>query len=141
MTKLTTDFLCEILLKAGKISPEQAREIRVKQDAQRMKLLKARGETLRRGRMHIEDEVSAIEVAASLNFEVPDAPGQALTEDIITEAVAKFAGLPFKKIDPLKLNPEVTTQVLSRAFARRSVSAPSSGMTTSLRSLSQIPII
>jgi general secretion pathway protein E len=124
MTKLTTDLLCEILLKAGKIAPEQAREIRVKQDVQRMKLLKARGETLHRGRMHIEDEVSAIEVAASLNLEAPGAPGQALTEDVITEIVAKHAGLPFKKIDPLKLNPEVTTQILSRAFARRSVSVP-----------------
>jgi len=124
MTKLTTDFLCEILLKAGKISPEQVRELRSKQDVQRMKLLKARGETLHRGRMRIEDEVSAIEAAASLNFEVPGAPGQVLTEDIITEAVAKFAGLPFIKIDPLKLNPEVTTQILSRAFARRSVSVP-----------------
>jgi general secretion pathway protein E len=124
MTKLTTDLLCEILLKAGKISLDQAKEMKVKQDVQRMKLLKARGETLHRGRMHIEDEVSAIEVAASLNLEVPDAPGQALSEDVITETVAKYAGLPFKKIDPLKLNPEVTTQILSRAFARRSVSVP-----------------
>jgi len=124
MTKLTTDLLCDILLKAGKLSLEQAREIKVKQDVQRMKLLKARGETLRRGRMHIEDEVSAIEVAASLNLEVPGSPGQVLTEDVITEVVAKHAGLPFKKIDPLKLNPDVTTQILSRAFARRSVSIP-----------------
>jgi general secretion pathway protein E len=124
MTKLTTDFLCELLIKAGKLSPEQAREIKVKQDVQRMKLLKARGETLHRGRMHIEDEVSAIEVAASLNLEMPGAAGQILTEDIITEAVAAHAGLPFKKIDPLKLNPEVTTQILSRAFARRSISVP-----------------
>jgi general secretion pathway protein E len=124
MTRLTTDFLCEILLKAGKISPEQAREIRTKQDGQRMKLLRARGETLNRGRMCIEDEVSAIEVAASLNLEMPGAPGRILSEDVITEEVAKFAGLPFKKIDPLKLNPEVTTQILSRAFARRSVSVP-----------------
>jgi general secretion pathway protein E len=124
MTKLTTDFLCEILLKAGKLSPEQAREIRIKQDGQRMRLLRARGETLQRGRMHIEEEVSAIEVAASLNLETPGAPGLPLTEDLITEAVAKHAGLPFKKIDPLKLNPDVTTQILSRAFARRSVSVP-----------------
>jgi general secretion pathway protein E len=124
MTKLTTDFLCEILLKNGQISPEHAREIKVKQDVLRMKLLKARGETLNRGRMHLDEEVSAIEVAAALNFEMPGAPGRILTEDIITEAVAKFAGLPFKKIDPLKLNPEVTTQILSRAFARRTVSVP-----------------
>ena len=124
MTRLTTDLVCEILLKTGKITPDQAREIKVKQDVQRMKVLKARGETLQRGRMHLEDEVSAIEVAASLNFEQPGDPGQLLTEDIITAAVAEHAGLPFRKIDPLKLNPDVTTQILSRAFARRTVSVP-----------------
>ncbi len=124
MTKLTTDLLCDILIKAGKLTLEQAREIKVKQDVQRMKLLKARGETLNRGRMHLEDEVSAIEVAASLNFEIPGAPGLILSEDLITELVAQNAGLPFKKIDTLKLNPEVTTQILSRAFARRSISVP-----------------
>jgi len=124
MTKLTTDILSDILVKEGKLAPEQAREIKIKQDVQRMKLLKARGEVLHRGRMHIEDEVSAIEVAASMNFEVPGAPGQVLTEDLISEIVAKHACLAFKKIDPLKLNPEVTTQILSRAFARRSVSVP-----------------
>jgi general secretion pathway protein E len=124
MTKLTTELLGEILIKAGKLSPEQAREIKIKQDVQRMKILKARGETMRRGRMRLEDEVSSIEVAASLSIELPGAPGQFLSEDIITEIVAKHAGLPFKKIDPLKLNPETVTQLLSRAFARRSVSVP-----------------
>ncbi len=124
MTKLTTNLLCDILIKAGKLNPEQAREINIKQDAQRMKLLKARGDSLQRGRVHIEDEISAIEVASSLNLEIPGAPGQILTEDAITEIVAQHAGLPFVKIDPLKLNPEITTQILSRAFARRSISIP-----------------
>jgi general secretion pathway protein E len=124
MTKLTIDFLCDILIKAGKLTPEQAKEIKLKQDAQRMKLFKARGDTPLRGRVHLEDEVSAAEVAASLNLELPGRPGQLLTEDLITEAVAAHAGLPFKKIDPLKLTPEVTTQILSRAFARRSVAVP-----------------
>ena len=124
MTRLTTDLLCEILLKEGRISPEQAREIKVKQDLQRMKVLKARGDTLQRGRMHLDAEVSPIEVTASLELEIPREPGRVLTEDMITEAVARHAGLPFRKIDPLKLNPEVTTQILSRAFARRTVSVP-----------------
>jgi general secretion pathway protein E len=124
MTKLTTDLLCDVLVKADKLSPEQAREIKIKQDVQRMKVLKARGDAPPRGRVHIEDEVSAIEVAASLNLEIPGASGQVLTEDIITEIVAKHAGLPFKKIDPLKLNPEIITQILPRAFARKSISVP-----------------
>jgi general secretion pathway protein E len=125
VTRLTTDLLAEILIKAGMLLPEQAREMKIKQDVQRMKLLKARGiEPAHRGRMHIEDEVSAIEVAASLNFTLPGCPGKTLTEDLATEAVAKHAGLPFRKIDPLKLNPEITTQIIPRAFARRSVSIP-----------------
>jgi general secretion pathway protein E len=122
ITRLTTDLLCEILLQANKVTPEQAREIRIKQDVQRMKLLKARGETVHRGRIHLEEEISAIEAAASLDLEMPG--GKVLTEDIITEAVADHVGLSFKKIDPLKLNPEVVTQIISRAFARRSVSVP-----------------
>jgi general secretion pathway protein E len=89
-----------------------------------MKLLKARGETLHRGRVRLEEEVSAIEVAASLNLETPGARGRALTEELITEAVAAHAGLPFVKIDPLKLNPEIVTQILSRAFARRNIAVP-----------------
>jgi general secretion pathway protein E len=124
MTKLTTDLLCDILIKASKLSPEQAREIKIKQDVQRMKVLKARGDAPPRGRVHIEDEVSAVEVASSLNIEIPGASGQILTEDTITEIVAKHAGLPFKKIDPLKLNPEIITQIIPRAFARKSISVP-----------------
>ena len=76
IAKLTTDLLCEILLKAKKITPEQAREIRIKQDVQRMKLLKARGETVHRGRMHLEEEVSAIEAAASMDAGLPGVPAE-----------------------------------------------------------------
>jgi general secretion pathway protein E len=124
MTRLTTDILGEILLKAGKLTQEQAKEIRIKQDHQRMKIVKARGETIHRGRVHLEDEVSAIEVAASLEFEQACAPGNVLTEDIITEAVALHVCMPFRKIDPLKLNPEIVTQILPRAFARRNAAVP-----------------
>ena len=113
-----------MLLKAGVVTPEQAKEIRIKQDHQRMKILKARGETVHRGRLNLEEEVSAVEVAASLEFEPVNAPGKVLTEDLITEIVARQTGMPFKKIDPLKLNPETVTQILSRAFARKNSAVP-----------------
>jgi general secretion pathway protein E len=123
MTKLTTETLSEILLKAKMITSEQAKEIKLKQDVQRMKILKARGDHLR-GRVHLEDEVSAIEVAASLELKMPGESGLVLTEDLITEAVARSVGMPFRKIDPLKLNPEIVTQILPRAFARKNSAVP-----------------
>jgi len=124
MNRLTIDMLCDILLNAGSIAPEQAKEVKLKQDHQRMKILRARGESVHRGRVHLEEEVSPIEVAASLELTVPGAPGTVLTEDRIAECVAAHAGLPFTKIDPLKLNPEVVTQILSRAFARKNSAVP-----------------
>lgn len=124
MVRLTTDVLCDILLKAKEITAEQAREIKLKQDHQRMKILRSRGESVHRGRLHLEEEVSAIEVAAS--FELPSASSEdrSLSEDAITEIVARHAGLPFRKIDPLKLNPEIITQILPRAFARKNIAVP-----------------
>jgi general secretion pathway protein E len=124
MNRLTIDTLCDILLKAGTITQEQVKEVRLKQDHQRMKILRARGESVHRGRVHLEEEVSPIEVAASFDLAMPGAPGTALTEDRIAECVAAHAGLPFTKIDPLKLNPEVVTQILSRAFARKNSAVP-----------------
>ena len=124
MNRLTTDILCDILLKKGAITLEQAKEIRLKQDHQRMKILKARGESVHRGRVFLEDEVSAIEMAASLDLPAAHAPGRVLTEDLITEIVAQHVGMPFRKIDPLKLNAEVITQILPRAFARKNYAVP-----------------
>ncbi len=123
MNRLTTDILAGILLKAGKITPDQAKDLKLKQDVQRMKVMKARGEHPR-GRTHLEDEVSAIEAAAAMELPAADAPGTVLTEDAVTEAVARHVGLPFRKIDPLKLNPETCTQILPRAFARKNLAVP-----------------
>src|SRR5512147_5527 len=124
MNRLSIDMLCDILLKKGVITPEQAKDIRLKQDHQRMKILKARGESVHRGRVYLEDEVSAIEVAASLGLPAANDPAKVLTEDMITEIVAQHVGMPFRKIDPLKLNPEVITQILPRAFARKNHAVP-----------------
>jgi len=88
-------MLSDILLRAGKIGPEQAKAIKLMRDVQRMKILKVQGDHLR-GREHLEDEVSAVEVAVSL---APEVPGESDTK--FTEAAALHAGMPFTKIDPV----------------------------------------
>ena len=124
MTKLSVDMLCQILLKAQKITPVQAKEIKAKQDVQRIKLLKAKGTTASRGKSNVDCDVSPIEIAASLSLDIPNSSGRLLTEEIICQEVALYAGLPFRKIDPLKLDPDVVTLILSKAFAQRCVAIP-----------------
>lgn len=67
------------------------------------------------------ENVSPAEVIASFNMELGGAPGSFLTEDLITEAVAAAVGMPYLKIDPLKLNLDVVTAHIPRPFALRNL--------------------
>ena len=54
-----------------------------------------------------------------LSFDLPGADGQPLKEDFVTEIYANKIGLPYEKLDPLKLDAELVTSVLSKPFARK----------------------
>jgi len=69
------------------------------------------------------DLVSPAEVISSFNLEIPGSK-QLLNEDIITEALARAAGMKYLKIDPLKLDLEVVTNNISRAFALKNLMIP-----------------
>jgi general secretion pathway protein E len=55
---------------------------------------------------------------------VKGADGIPLTEDGIMEAVAAHLRLPFRRIDPLKLDLEVVTQTLPKRFVSRNLMIP-----------------
>ncbi|MDQ2765037.1 MAG: GspE/PulE family protein [Pseudomonadota bacterium] len=46
-------------------------------------------------------------------------PGRPLSLEILTEWLASHAGLPYLKIDPMKINVAAVTQVVSMAYAKR----------------------
>ena len=62
---------------------------------------------------------SPAQLIASFMFEIPQSAGKVLTEDIITELLASASGLPYLKIDPLKLDLDVVTSHIPRPFALR----------------------
>ena len=70
------------------------------------------------------ESVSPSEVIASFNFEIPDSDGKILTEDIITETIAKEINIPYVKIDPLKLDLDMVTSHIPRPFAQRHLIVP-----------------
>lgn len=63
--------------------------------------------------------VSPAEVISSFNLEIPNSPGKVLTEEAITVAIAEAIGLPYKKLDPLKLNMDLVTSLIPRPFAQK----------------------
>jgi general secretion pathway protein E len=116
MKETVRESLLEILSKEKLLNDEQIRLIKSKEVLQRSKILKSKVQGIR----HHSAEpslVTLIDIIESLNITAPGDNGKVITADIIMTALARHMKLPFLKIDPLKLNYEVVTQIISRPYA------------------------
>ncbi|AKF80949.1 type II secretion system protein E [Myxococcus fulvus 124B02] len=117
----TTLFVLEALVGQGLLTPQQAQEVLAKESAARARVLKA--QTAASGKDAARYDVSPVEVVAA--FQVPLANGRGvLDEDRVTEAAARASGLPYRKIDPLKLDMGLATRTVSRPYAQKHVLLP-----------------
>jgi general secretion pathway protein E len=114
------DFVLDALVRAGLLTPAQSKEVLAAQISVRARLLRERGERVRRKTY----EVSPVEIVASYAFPVQDRPGVVLDEEIVTEAIAVATGVRYQRIDPLKLDMKVIAHTLSGPFAERHVVLP-----------------
>lgn len=119
--QFTLDFLTTLLVDAGAMTEEQAKQAIHQERIVRQRLLKerVRGLDAKRASRH---EIGPSEVLANLEFTTPQ--GRPLSEDVIMTHVARYAKLPFEKPDPLKLNMELITSTMQRAFARHNTCVP-----------------
>ncbi|MEM7218060.1 MAG: GspE/PulE family protein [Pseudomonadota bacterium] len=60
-----------------------------------------------------------IEIVAAREHDLAGQPGKPLDLEIMTERIAKQSGQPCVRIDPLKINVNQVTEVMSYAFAQR----------------------
>lgn len=111
----TLETLTEMLIEAGEMTREQATQALRQERVVRKRLLeeKVKGLDVRRAARF---DVGPTEVLAHMEFKTPK--GSPLSEDAIMMCVASKAKLPFEKPDPLKLNMELITSTMQRAFAR-----------------------
>ncbi len=117
----TTGFVLEALVAQGLLTPQQAQEILAREPAARARVLKARGQGSSKEAARYD--VSPVEIVAA--FQVPLAEGRGvLDEDRVTEAAARAAGIPYRKIDPLKLDMALATRTVSRPFAQKHALLP-----------------
>jgi general secretion pathway protein E len=115
----TLDFVTEVLAKGGLLSDDARRTALARENAQRARLLRDHANRGGGGRALRRAELSPIEVLASFRFGDARREGEPLDEDKATQAIASAVGLAYRKLDPLKLDPQLVTRTLSRPFARR----------------------
>ncbi len=108
--RLSPEFVADVLARQGKITAEQALDI--KKEA---KLLPAH----LRSAAAPEQVAVAYDLIQGLRLPSRDRPGSTLNEVDIAEAIAKDAGLGLVRIDTLTLNADLIESKMSRPFARR----------------------
>ncbi|QWV92628.1 GspE/PulE family protein [Geomonas oryzisoli] len=121
---VTIKNVVQILLQRGLIDEKQSAELLAKGDAQAHRLAGAQQAGYSRRLQQTPEKPSPAEIIASMNLEVPDSGGRLLTEDAITEVLAAAVGLPYLKINPMKLDLDLVTAHISRPFALRHLIVP-----------------
>ena len=100
--KLTLDDVLAALVVDGFLLADDAKQVRM---------------GVRGGRSTVE--LHPLVLIANAKLPNQRDPGRPLSLEALTEWLATHAGLPYMKIDPMKINVGVVTQVVSHAYATR----------------------
>jgi len=124
-TPFSPKNICNILIKQNLISPARAKEILASHDT----LRKTRNEKINeKGLSSFDsgagDPVSIIDEITSLNLTRANNKERIVDEDIITLTLSRKWEIPYKKIDPLRLDLNLVTTTIPRTFARRHLVVP-----------------
>jgi general secretion pathway protein E len=128
--KITNSFsddnICQILLSTGLINSEQNKQILVKKNQIKSKLqqIKAMRNASSGTKVKTGTPVTIIDVIVSLELERADDHKKVLDEEIIFQVLAKVWKIPYKKIDPLKLDLNLVTSTLPHTFAMKHLVIP-----------------
>ncbi|MDD2539832.1 MAG: ATPase, T2SS/T4P/T4SS family [Desulfuromonadaceae bacterium] len=119
--KLTFENLSHLMERRGLLSQSQLKDVLARGKAQESRLFSQLHSGASRRTHSGADLVSPAEILASFNLEIHGLQGNLLTEDVITVALASATGLPYFKIDPLKLDLHVVTDHIPRPFALKNL--------------------
>ena len=117
--------ICDMLVEDGLMHEGQVRDVMARYSIQEKRLLIKRRTELRKamGRQKVPYRVGEMEIIASFRFPMPDREGP-LTEQLITECVARHLSMPFMLLDPLQLDYKMITSTFQGAFAERNMIVP-----------------
>ncbi|MBF0241981.1 MAG: type II/IV secretion system protein [Desulfamplus sp.] len=118
--------ICSILVNAGIISTDQAKNALQKERITRERIHaereKKRGAA---GTANIIDApIDFVDVLLALNVRTIDNPEIPIEEDTLYETIAKGLGIAYKKIDPLQLDLNLVTRTIPKSFAMKHLLLP-----------------
>ena len=124
--RFSSQNICKILLAAKLISKAQAQDLLKKESRARNILLKqVRGKNNKDlSKAQQAAMISFIDVVLYLKIERKDQPLKRIDEDLIYKTLAFAWKVPYKKIDPLKLELNIVTGTISKSFAAKHLLLP-----------------
>lgn len=125
-SRFSSQNICKVLISSGLISKDQARDLLRREKSIRDILYQAKKNSLFKGmsreeamsRMTLIDIILHAKVASHRKKDI------ILDEEMIYKALADAWKLPFKKVDPLKLELNLVTGFISKSFAFRHLLLP-----------------
>jgi len=112
--ELTFELLCNLLEHEKLITPEQRRDAELREDRERVRIMRHQD-----SRSRDASAVHPTTVVASLGLLIGGDSRYPLTEQVITQALSRHIGVPYVHLNPLDIDAKLAVQTLSRPFARR----------------------
>ncbi len=112
-------FVLDALVAEKLLTRSQAGDVLQREAQARKRVVKAAGDE--------KYEVSPIEIVALFQVPIAGRPGELLDQDRISEVAARAAKVPYKKIDPLRLDMNLAARTISKPFATRHCLLPLEG--------------
>jgi len=122
----TDNNICNILLDAGLISGEQKQEVLIKKNRIKSKLeqMQAQRGVSGESKGRIGNPVTIVDIIVSLELKRADDPSLMLDEETIFQSLARAWKIPYRKIDPLKLDLNLVTSQIPHTFAMKHLVLP-----------------
>ncbi|MFZ5562882.1 MAG: GspE/PulE family protein, partial [Thermodesulfobacteriota bacterium] len=111
--------VCQVLVAKGIITKAVAEDVIKKYGGIKTKLEKAQNARLASvpPSLRINNPITIVDVMVSLGMSRADVDAGEVDEELIFHVLAESWQVPFKKIDPLKLDLELVTNTIPRSFA------------------------
>ena len=118
--ELTLDFLCDLLQREGLLTLEQRRDAQLREDRERVRLVRRRDEGLTRSALTASvHAVHPTTLLMAMGYNVGGDDRHPLTEQLITQCLSRAINVPYVHLNPLDIDAKLAVQSLSRPFARR----------------------